>query len=419
MAPPTGEKDIDRASILAALDEVEPGGTVQFAAGRYLVGDVIRIPTPRLTLLGHPDGTTLRGCTPDEFERSERDMAAAATAEDAMAANAAWIRCGLLELTGGQVNVRGLTFELSRLGLLLGCCHLDRRFETSTGGYLVEGNTFRNSHNGIRPWTTEPSTIRGNRFVNTFHAISGAGSHLHVLDNDISAPEPGRVPGVGHVSFAVAMSSIRARTAETIGLDDNGVGVVIAGNRIEGHPDGIFLTALPGTSFRSSKIRDNTIRVEWVPIPPSGVRPYIVDVTDQSDSTIVGIPLSLYPRSVPGAADDGTEEGRFQDNLIAGNRLIGADGVAIAIRRGSGNRIDGNTITRVERREPFPGNTVLSSSEAWQGANGSAIWLSPGSDGNDIVGNTFEDVAAAAVVLEGDNNQVEVASPDDEVRDLG
>lgn len=33
-----GNRDLDRASIQAALDEVPPGGTVQFAAGIYIIG---------------------------------------------------------------------------------------------------------------------------------------------------------------------------------------------------------------------------------------------------------------------------------------------------------------------------------------------------------------------------------------------
>jgi hypothetical protein len=47
--------------------QVKPGATVQFAAGTYLVGEIIPIATPGLTLLGHPDGTTLRACEAEDF----------------------------------------------------------------------------------------------------------------------------------------------------------------------------------------------------------------------------------------------------------------------------------------------------------------------------------------------------------------
>jgi hypothetical protein len=414
VAPPTGEQPADRASIVAALEGAEPGATILFAPGTYLVGDLIRVETPRLTLLGHPDGTTLRGCEPDTYEVIEARLVRGAPEPGD------WPACGLLELTGGHVTVRGLTFEYSRMGLLLGCCQLERRFRMTPGSYLIEGNTFRNSLNGIRPWATEPSTIRGNRFTNTFHAVSGAGSGVRIVDNEISVPEPGRVPGTGHPSFAIALSPIWARTADSLGFAANGAGFVVAGNRIEGHPDGIVIFARPGTRVRDAEIHDNTIRVERVPLPPAARSRSIVDIADPLDATIVGVPLSFYPfQDLPEAPDEVLEEGSFEGNVIAGNRILGAEGVGIAIRRGFRNRIVGNSIEGIQVRDPFPGNTVVSWSAWWHAANGSGIWISPGSDRNEIAGNTFEDIADAAVVIEGDSNRVELRSAGDSVRDQG
>jgi parallel beta-helix repeat protein len=408
VAAPTGEREADRASILAALEDARDGNVLRFATGTYLVGEVIRIATPGLTLLGHQEGTVLRGCELDEYRAAEREIVEA----EGGFAREAISRCGTFELTGGGVTVRGLTFEQTRAGLMLGCCHMEPRFEVTSGGYLIEDNVFRNSLNGIRPWITEPSVIRGNRFINTFHAISGVGSHLHVLDNDISVPDPSAVPGVGHPSFAIALGPLPGPAAAALGLEENGQGIVIAGNRIEGHPDGIYVPVYPGSSFRNNEIRGNTIRVARVPIPPDGARSYIVDVTAPSDSTIVGIPIALYARSgVAGPEDDEVEAGWFEDNRIEGNRIIGAEGVGIALQRGRGNRIADNDIRGIGFREPFPGNTVLSSSELWREANGSGIWFSPGSDGNEIVGNSFEGIAGDAVVLEGNGNRVEVRHP--------
>jgi hypothetical protein len=54
VAPPTGQKGADWASILAALARVSPGGTVQFAPGTYVVGKLIAVTTPGVTLLGDP-----------------------------------------------------------------------------------------------------------------------------------------------------------------------------------------------------------------------------------------------------------------------------------------------------------------------------------------------------------------------------
>ena len=67
VAPPTGD-ETDRASILAALAQAGPGDVIQFAPGIYVVGEIIPIETAELTILGHGDGTTLRGCDPGAYE---------------------------------------------------------------------------------------------------------------------------------------------------------------------------------------------------------------------------------------------------------------------------------------------------------------------------------------------------------------
>ncbi|HUE76345.1 MAG TPA: amidohydrolase family protein, partial [Longimicrobiales bacterium] len=94
-------------------------------------------------------------------------------------------------------------------------------------------------------------------------------------------------------------------------------------------------------------------------------------------------------------------------------------GLAIQLVGASRNRIVGNTITGVRPREPFPGNTMIDDPEPWRDANGSGIWISPGSDGNVVAGNAFEDVAAYEVFIEGDSNRVEIRSASDEWGDLG
>ena len=412
--PPTGSMERDRANLVAAFDRAEPGDTIQFAAGLYRTGPVIRVATRGLTLLGHPNGTVLRGCDPEEYEANERRLIAA----EGRPSREVVARCGIFELSGGHVSVRRLAFENARLGLLLGCCHLEPRFEKTPGGYVIEGNTFRNSLNGIRPWTTEPSVIRGNTFVNTFHAISGVGSHLHVLDNTISVPDPSLVAGVGHPSFAISLGPLPGPAADALGLEENGEGVVIAGNRIAGHPDGIFISVYPGSSFKGNVIQNNSIVVTRVPIPAGGARSYIVDVTEDTDRTVVGVPIGLYVRSFSGAAAPDLPDGSFDDNLIAENRIVGAEGVGLVLQRGRGNRIVGNVLRDVSRREPFPGNTVASGSELWGEDNGSGIWVSPGSDHNQILGNVFERVAGPAVVVRGDRNLV-LLSPVDSVLDMG
>jgi uncharacterized protein (TIGR02246 family) len=409
VAAPTGEQATDRASILAALDQVRPGGIVQFAPGTYLVGELITVAVGRITLLGHPDGTTLRGCERDAYAASQAD---AARAPDYAGRWTATSRCGLFELTGGHVTIGSFTFEQTRLGLILGCCYAEGAFRPTDGGYLIEDNTFRNSDNGIRPLLAAPDTtvIRGNRFINTFHAVSSAGSAIHVLGNDISVPQPARVPA-GHPGFAIGLSPIVPPFGEPLdpavsGCEHN----VVAGNRIEGHETGIVVFGDPGTACRRNVIRDNTIIVRRVPLPPGRPAADLVDITDDADTTIVGVPLTLH---------NPTGEGVVAENVIERNRVFGADGIGIELLHATGNRIVDNTITGVRRRDPFPGNTLGGDPERWRVANGSGIWISAGSDGNEIAGNTFEDMAAHAVVIEGDRNRVELRSGSDAAHDLG
>ncbi|HUE96285.1 MAG TPA: right-handed parallel beta-helix repeat-containing protein, partial [Longimicrobiaceae bacterium] len=407
VAAPSGEREADRASILAALERANPGDAVLFARGTYLIGELIHVPTPRLTLLGDDGGTVLRGCEPDVYDALERQLV---REDEALGPDAGWrllSRCGLFQLTGGHVAVRGLTFEYSRLGLILGCCEAENVLGSSAGGYLIEGNTFRNMGNSIRAVlaSEDPTVIRGNRFINTFHALSAGASRVHMLDNDISVPEPERVPGTAHPGFAISIrppppGAAGSPTGRSRACERN----VIAGNRIVGHPDGVLLRALPGTQCSDNMIRGNTIDVRRVPIPNAWVYADLSPLPSPEDSTFVGIPLALTG---------------IHDNLIEGNRIIGADGLGIAMFQASRNRIVGNTIAGIRQRDPFPGNTDAPGSEQWGKANGSGMWLSPGSNENEIVGNLFEDVAGYEVFLEGDGNSVELLGASDAVRDLG
>jgi pimeloyl-ACP methyl ester carboxylesterase len=404
--PPTGVRDADRASILAALEQVRPGGTVQFAPGTYLVGELIPIETPRITLQGHPHETTLRACEPDEYHEMELAVAGASAADEAWAAVT---RCGMFMLTGGHVTIRGFTFEYTRLGLLLGCCHRGGVMRPTDGGYRIEGNTFQHLGNGIRAMLDSPvpSVIRGNRFINVFHALSAPQvSHLHFVDNDMSVPDPRSVPAMGYPSFAVAINALGSAAS----CEHN----LVAGNRIQGHPIGIKIVTGPGGTCRYNVIRDNTIIASRVPLPATRIYDFEPLVTNESDPTFFGVPLQLLNE-----VDVSGQSGLLEDNLIEGNRVLGAQGLSIFVWRASRNRIADNTITGVAALDPFPGNVLGFPYPESPAANGSAIWLSPGSDENEIVGNTFTDVAAHAVVLEGDRNRVDRLSTSDAVRDLG
>jgi uncharacterized protein (TIGR02246 family) len=408
--PPTGERAADRASILRALEQVRPGGTVRFAAGTYLIGEIISITTPEITLLGHPGGTTLRGCNDADFTR---DVATRS--------------CNGLELGGRRQTVRNIAFENVFWGLHLGCCwgewSTHQRADGSTferpnlrpteGGHLVEGNTFRRAASGIRlngDWT-DPAVVRHNRFIDNWHGISINGHTVHLLDNEFSVAEPQRVPFFGFPWDAISISpSPPLLTGES---PPTCIGNVVAGNRIEGYIDGVRIgTSAPGSTCRDNIIRDNTIEVARVLNPD----PTEFNLREPADSTFIGVPIALQNDLGSAAA--------LERNVIEGNRILGAEGIAIEVRNASGTRIANNTIVGVRVREPYPGNTMGGRGAEglpleWDAANGSGIWVSPGSDENEIAGNTFKDVAGDAIVIEGDRNRVETRSASDVVRDLG
>jgi parallel beta-helix repeat protein len=398
VAPPTGERTADRASILAALEAVQPGGTVQFAPGTYLMGGaIIRITIPRITLLGHPDGTTLLGCHRDEFPMEDPfefgDL------------------CNGLELAAGWQTIRNLHFEHAFWALHVGCCWATTpEMLGGDGGHVIEGNTFSNSSNALRVhgFWTEPTVIRNNRFVNNWHSVAVYGNTVHLLDNDIEAPEPERVQWFGFPAEAIHVVRPMELHESAMGVTRACANNIVAGNRIDGITEGIMMTADDAeTPCRNNVIRDNVIVIRRA--HPASVPDFLRAHDD--DATVIGVPLAL--------------RGVLIDNVIEGNEIRGAEGLGIEIRGGSRNRIVNNTVSGVIRREPFPGNSFASipvlggDPAAWREANGAAIWISPGSSENEIAGNRFVDLVACAVYLEGDGNIVETRDAGDVVCDSG
>jgi parallel beta-helix repeat protein len=256
---------------------------------------------------------------------------------------------------------------------------------------------------------SEPTVIRNNRFLNNWHSVAIYGNTVHVLDNDIGVPEPEEVQLLGFPGDAIHIARPMNLHESVQGVPRTCENNLVAGNRIDGTTEGIMVMAdEPDTPCRNNVIRDNTIAIRRA--RPAAI-PGFISVLDDTDETVVGVPLAL--------------RGAVVDNLIEGNVISGAEGLGIEIRHASRNRIVNNTVTRVLRREPFPGNAIAAmpvlggDPNAWREANGSAIWLSPGSDENEIVNNTFVDVAACAVYLTGERNVVETRTARDEVCDLG
>jgi hypothetical protein len=399
VAAPTRVRAMDRASILAALAQAQPGDVIRFAAGTYLMGgEIIRVATSRVTLLGHADGTTLRGCDPGEFPMQDPVEFGS--------------NCNGIELAGAAQTVRGLTFEHAFWALHIGCCWDGfPEMRGVEGGHLIEGNTFRSSSNAVRVhgFSAEPTVIRSNRLLNNWHSVAIYGGTVHLLHNDISVPQPEEVQWFGFPAEGIHLVRPLPLHESVQGVDRRCDNNIVAGNRIDGVTEGIMMTAdEPDTVCRNNVIRDNTIIVRRARPP---VMPQFLRGQDDTDATVVGVPLAL--------------RGALEDNLIEGNVILGAEGIAIEVRGASRNRFVNNTVERVLRRQPFPGNTFAAlpvlggAPEAWRDANGSAIWISAGSHGNEIVDTRFDDVAACAVHLDGDRNVVRLRAAGDVVCDAG
>lgn len=404
VAPPTGEKETDRASVQTAFDAVQSGGTVLFSPGTYVLGAGVKLTVPDVTVLGHPEGTVLRGCDPETFAVDGFDRSQIVTAV---------FGCNGFYIQTERQTIRSLTFEYIWHGIVVGPYQTTMEEPSPAsypaGGQRIEENTFRAAANGLRVLGTgeELSIIRDNDFVDVFHAIGIYGAPLHFLENRISVEEPGRIPISRHPGSAIVVSAWETDCS----------GHIVAGNRLEGYPGAIYILANRGLTCRAVEIRDNTIEVHRVKVPEA----WIGATPTAEDSTMVGVPITLNSINEPVPwMPDAQTEGVIENIVIEGNRLIGAEGLGILVH-GSRNRISGNTITAIQRRRPFPGNTWMPGGDptTWEVANGSAIWVAPGSDGNQILGNTFNGIAAFAVFIGGNDNEVELWSVDDTVRDMG
>jgi parallel beta-helix repeat protein len=367
VAPPTGELADDRASILAALEQVRPGGTVQFAAGTYVIGDpdpnslaYIEVTVSRITLRGHPGGTTLRGCDPDEVE-------------------IVWGACFGLELSGGHQTVRELGFQDFSQALALGKDLYLGPADNRTGGYRVENNSFRNTTYALSSFGRwlEPAVVRNNGFVNVGIGIEVYGRTVHALDNDVFTPEPGQVPDIGEALAGIWFVA-NEEELSTGPCDHN----IAARNRIEGYNYGVLVGVItPGAGCRHNVIRANTI----------------VDSRGEAPAWPLGLYIFLG-------------EGPLEHNVVEGNHIHGSEGQGIVVYFSGPNRIVNNTVTDITMTAaPPPG---------WGEADGVGVWIA-GSHATQLLNNRFTDVEGNEVVLQGNYNHVATRSASDVVRDLG
>jgi hypothetical protein len=384
VAASTGERASDRASDQAAFDAVQPGGTVAFAAGTYVIGgDGLVLRTPGVALIGHPAGTILQGCTREqrigleanEFPEACGDglvLAAEAQRVSILRFESLWLALSIREATESEKQRRSPGF---------------------TGGHVVEDNSFHDGFSfSIVLDADSTIRIRRNVFRNTWHAVAIGGRNIHVTDNDIAVPEPERVP-FGHGGVAIGI--------RPLGADGVCSFMVVAGNRIDGHTTavaiGVFPQDPPGAECSHIMVRDNEIVMRRVRMP---------DGSDEAGRLAIAPAIRLFnaQRLVgeglmtwnerwmrEGGWPAALSDGRISDVSVVGNHITGAVGVAIEAAHVTDSRIVDNEIevrpaTTPEERDGlsvggngFPGVWVTLG--LVDEVNGTPVWVSSGSEG--------------------------------------
>ena len=105
---PSGVADLDRANVQAVFDSARSGDAVLFDAGRYVLGEGVHLRVPDVTVMGHPDGTVLRGCEPEGFEIEESELLSVVFA------------CTGFFVQAERQTIRDLTFEYMWHGIVVG-----------------------------------------------------------------------------------------------------------------------------------------------------------------------------------------------------------------------------------------------------------------------------------------------------------
>lgn len=135
-------------------------------------------------------------------------------------------------------------------------------------------------------------------------------------------------------------------------------GNVIEGNVIDGYAAGVTMSVIAAEEgpCRANIVRGNHIVVDIVHIPWN----WGFEGPIGTDSSFVGVPVGLHNVSDE-VGESGVANPRLMTgNVIEGNRIENANGLAISLLNASGNLIARNTVTGVRIRDPFPGRGHLS-----------------------------------------------------------
>ncbi len=285
VAPPAADPAVDLVSIDTALSLAGPGDVIQFDQGTYVIGrpwpgTVVQI--ERLTLLGHPDGTTLRGGPVIDYSNPQA-----------------------FALHAPEQVVRGLRFESFAWALEVG------DFTDLLGGYVIEDCVFDTMFGGFVTLTGGKLTVaRNNTFVNCAIGFWAMGSDARFCGNVFSAPNPSSIP-IEHRAWLAAgvYATDYLLPCENLRFEHNSV---------TGLPDGFGVYCFPGSVCRNIVIADNTC-TSMTPRDPADIGS-----------------LSFVWASEPAA---------FENVTISGNVLQGSDGwLGIISVGGRGVKVLNNTI---------------------------------------------------------------------------
>lgn len=327
---PTGDRAHDQDVIATVLAQAIPGDIIRFGPGTYVIGgEGLVIATPEISLRGHPDGTTLVGCT--SAERSALSM------------EEFWETCNGFTLAGEGQHVSDIRFEGFENALTIRhprAVELPDRDLPYVGGLVIENNVFQDVTSlSIRIDADSVVQVRDNVFRNSWHAIAMGGRNIRIMNNDISVPEPERV-SIGFPGGAIGL-----RPSD--GVCES---VLVEGNRIDGHTEGVMVAVFPqdepGSSCSDITVRDNEILMRPVYYPENDRRMGVEELRRYAGKPVIA--PAILVRNVQPLVEAGDidwpefwmPEGgwppelanaRIHDVLVEGNRITGAIGVGIEV----------------------------------------------------------------------------------------
>jgi hypothetical protein len=312
-----------------------------------------------------------------------------------------WDTCNGFTLAGEAQRVSDIRFEGFNYALRIrhpDAVGLPERDLPFVGGHVIEGNVFRDvSTFSIGLDADSVVQIRDNAFRNTWHAIALGGRNVWIVNNDISVPEPERV-SAGYPGGAIGIRP----------YDGVCESILVEGNRIDGHTEGVMVALFPqdapGSSCSGITVRGNEISMRPVLFPDRDPRMSPEEQEEQAGKPSIAPAILIrnvqrlvsagdieWPESwVPeGGWPPELANGSIHDVLVEDNRITGAVGVAIEVVDADDVRIINNEIDVRPATTPDEMHGLRLGGNGGPGiwvelgfiesVNGTPVWVSDGS----------------------------------------